>query len=860
MNKLILILLLLFFISTAEAQDSFSDSLTKVVTNAKSDSTKVNALIELAKYEESDLHHFDTAVIILNNALTICGQKKLYAQQAQTQFYLSIAFYNQGKPVQGDSLLQNAIVFSRHHQLKAQEADLLLVLSAFIGKKDSVQLLLRQTVAIAFQNNLVKQQIHALARMARFIAPGKPDSAKALFAEALSISRRNNFYEDELYVLQSMADTYASHHWGDSATYFMQNAMNTAHIYGLVTDEMDCLSQLSSSESGYFIKDSLNTYYERLVNLCRKYKRDSSWYMQLATASFQDVGNYLTALQISLSLLQMHRAKNDSANIQLDHMLIGLSYQYSLEYKKAITSYREATKYNHTNYIYLAILEDFSRNYLALKQNDSARYYADSCYKTATRLFGSESEISGVILDDLGIDYLALDEDSLAHDYLRRSYVFFTTAASDYSNYCTTTSGLASYFKKGGNGDSSYYYARLCLTTAHDKGFLKFVISSSLIVADYFLKKHNVDSAYYFQQVGFDAYKSLYNHESTSEFQNMAFAEQQKEQALANEKQLAEEKYKSNLKLYGLLSVLAAGVLVGIVVYRNSRQRKRSYDLLKKQKSEIDLQKIKLEDSIKELKSTQAQLIQSEKMASLGELTAGIAHEIQNPLNFVNNFSELSNELLDEMKEEISKGNYEDANAIADDVKQNLEKINHHGKRADAIVKGMLQHSRQTKGVKEATDINALCDEYLRLSYHGLRAKDKSFNSDFKMDFDETIGKINIVPQDMGRVLLNLFNNSFYAVNEKKKTASNDYKPIVSVQTKKLNDKIEIVVKDNGNGIPQSIIDKIFQPFFTTKPTGQGTGLGLSLSYDIITKEHNGTIKVESKENKSSTFVIQLAA
>jgi signal transduction histidine kinase len=265
-----------------------------------------------------------------------------------------------------------------------------------------------------------------------------------------------------------------------------------------------------------------------------------------------------------------------------------------------------------------------------------------------------------------------------------------------------------------------------------------------------------------------------------------------------------------------------------------------------------------LNQSLSELKSTQSQLIQSEKMASLGELTAGIAHEIQNPLNFVNNFSEVNQEMIDELQTELKLGNVDEAITISNDIKNNEEKINHHGKRADAIVKNMLQHSRQTSGTKEPTDINALCDEYLRLSYHGMRAKDKSFNADFKTDFDETIGKINIIPQDMGRVLLNLFNNAFYAVSEKKKTSDENYKPIVSLQTKKMNDKIEIKIEDNGNGIPSNIIDKIFQPFFTTKPTGEGTGLGLSLAYDIITKEHNGTIKVESKEGEGSEFLIQI--
>ena len=279
-------------------------------------------------------------------------------------------------------------------------------------------------------------------------------------------------------------------------------------------------------------------------------------------------------------------------------------------------------------------------------------------------------------------------------------------------------------------------------------------------------------------------------------------------------------------------------------------------DLQKKSKV-IEEANATLTQTLNELKAAQAQLIQSEKMASLGELTAGIAHEIQNPLNFVNNFSEVSKELLDEMKEEMDKGNAEEVKALADDVIQNLEKILHHGKRADGIVKGMLQHSRSSSGVKELTDINALADEYLRLAYHGLRAKDKTFNAAMKTDYDESIGLIKIMPQDMGRVILNLITNAFYAVTERKKLQPDNYEPIVSVSTKKTGTAIEINVKDNGPGIPQRVLDKIFQPFFTTKPTGQGTGLGLSLSYDIV-KAHGGELKVETKEGEGSEFIIVL--
>ena len=298
-----------------------------------------------------------------------------------------------------------------------------------------------------------------------------------------------------------------------------------------------------------------------------------------------------------------------------------------------------------------------------------------------------------------------------------------------------------------------------------------------------------------------------------------------------------------------------------------------------------------LNQSLENLKSTQSQLIQAEKMASLGELTAGIAHEIQNPLNFVNNFSEVNKELLDELKAELAIGNMQLAIDLANDIRDNEQKINHHGKRADAIVKGMLQHSRSSSGVKEPTDINALCDEYLRLSYHGLRAKDKSFNATMKTDFDESIGNINIIPQDIGRVLLNLINNAFYAVGERSKAGSpdlnigvaslpspdkigineagfldpnNNKTPTVWVNTKKIvtplgNRGILISVSDNGPGIPQNILDKIFQPFFTTKPTGQGTGLGLSLSYDIV-KAHSGELKVETKEGEGTKFIIILPA
>ncbi len=306
---------------------------------------------------------------------------------------------------------------------------------------------------------------------------------------------------------------------------------------------------------------------------------------------------------------------------------------------------------------------------------------------------------------------------------------------------------------------------------------------------------------------------------------------------------------------YSIYALLLIAVIFGFD--RFMRRRIVLVERQKAQKRELE-QAREIEKAYTELKATQTQLIQSEKMASLGELTAGIAHEIQNPLNFVNNFSEVNTELIEEMKQEIEKGNMDEVKSIANDIAGNEQKITQHGKRADSIVKGMLLHSRSSSGVKEPTNINAIADEYLRLAYHGLRAKDKSFNATMKTDFDQNIGSINVIPQDIGRVILNLITNAFYAVTEKKSQQPIGYEPTVSVSTKKVDGRVEIKVKDNGNGIPQKVLDKIYQPFFTTKPSGQGTGLGLSMSYEIVTKAHGGELKVDTKEGEGAEFTIIL--
>jgi signal transduction histidine kinase len=420
--------------------------------------------------------------------------------------------------------------------------------------------------------------------------------------------------------------------------------------------------------------------------------------------------------------------------------------------------------------------------------------------------------------------------------------------------------GIADVFKKTGQADSSIYYANKAFAAGQKASLLtpKLIEASSLLTEIY-TAKHNQDSAFKYQGIMLAMKDSLFSREKVKQMENLSFNEQMRQQEILAE----QEHWRNKIKIFALLTGLFIVLLIAFMLWRNNRHKQKAYALLHKQKQETDIQKAKAEKTLEELRATQSQLIQSEKMASLGELTAGIAHEIQNPLNFINNFSEVNSELIDELHDERKKQNrdFKNEDDILNDIKENEQLISFHGKRADAIVKGILQHSRTSSGQKELTDINALTDEYLRLAYHGLRAKDKSFNATMKTNFDETIGNINIIPQDIGRVILNLITNAFYAAPLPPEGGFKDpaykHEPTVWVSTKKVGDKVQISIRDNGPGIPSHIVDKIFQPFFTTKPTGEGTGLGLSLSYDIV-KAHGGELKVETKEGEGAEFTINL--
>lgn len=477
--------------------------------------------------------------------------------------------------------------------------------------------------------------------------------------------------------------------------------------------------------------------------------------------------------------------------------------------------------------------------YLDINQLDSALYYERKGMATHHMTYRSTMY---KYIGDIYLRQGVLDSAS----YYYHSGLVLSEKLGALSQTITNLMGLTQLHLLLENKDSSLYYAK-----AFKKGFDELqgnpvkdinISNAYRLLYQAFKLRGQKDSTLKYLEMAFLSYDSLSSEriKNLTKYQNLSVEEQIRLEELEKEKLRTQNK----IRVYSLISGLVFILILAFILFRNARQKQKANKILKQ--------------TLENLRSTQKQLIQSEKMASLGELTAGIAHEIQNPLNFVNNFSEVSEELVIELKEELGKGDIEEAKAISNDVIENLSKINHHGKRASFIVNGMLEHSRTSSGKKTPTDINILAEEFLKLSYHGLRAKDKNFNAKMKMDFDGNLPLVNAISQDLGRVILNLINNAFYAVDKKAKQETNRYKPEVIITTKKLDNSIEISVKDNGEGISNSIKEKIFQPFFTTKPTGEGTGLGLSLSYDIITKGHGGTLIVNTKEGEGTAFIIQL--
>ncbi len=593
--------------------------------------------------------------------------------------------------------------------------------------------------------------------------------------------------------------------------------------------------------------DTAATYAQESLNLAQKINFDRGILTAefLLTGSLMISGNYPLALEHGFKFLSLAKKKNDTLNTSIANAVLGECYYDMGEYNTSLKYYRENLRLAEMIYmdqIYFP-WANMAHVYHSLNQPDSAMLYAKKAY-------GRIRDWN----DTLFVSNILGDAYAGKANYDSAFFQYEISIATSLRNHRQLEridgyNGIAQIYKLKGNPDSAIWYLKKVLAEKTERSYPIGFLRATNMLADIYELQNKPDSSLKYLRIALAIKDNLFSREKTNAIQNIAFKEQEKKREI----EASKLKYQNRLRMYSLLGGLIALLIIAGILLRNNRNKQKAYTSLQIQKQETDKQKSKAEQALQELKSTQNQLIQSEKMASLGELTAGVAHEIQNPLNFVNNFSEVNKELIGEMKNELNLGNTKEAILIANSIEENEEKINHHGKRADAIVKNMLQHSRTSTGQKELTDINALADEYLQLSYHGLRAKNKNFNADLKTDFDDSIGKINIIPQDIGRVLLNLYNNAFYAVSERKNAStssagqSDDYEPTVLVSTKKIDNRIELTVSDNGNGIPQNIVDKIFQPFFTTKPTGQGTGLGLSLSYDII-KAHGGELKVETRE------------
>jgi two-component system NtrC family sensor kinase len=562
-------------------------------------------------------------------------------------------------------------------------------------------------------------------------------------------------------------------------------------------------------------------------------------------------------LQATLQGIRISSASKDSLYLEFFLHFTGLANLFQQDIRKSASYFKSAANVAsaiHDTVGLMSAYTNLESCYASRNMPDSAIVIARLELKIATGQHGNVRNYGDLQMayGDYGEALIDANKPDSALVYYRLAYQLIKHHVKSVSMSYMENNVAVAYLKTG-KPDSAAKYGLKAYQDALKTNYWEFKANAAGTLAQLYDGRDNKKSLFYLR-VQMTAKDSINATEKARQFNMIAERDRQHDEEL----KATQENFNARVHLYIVIGAATVLLVIGIILWRNNRRQKHSNLLLSEQKEEISAQRDQLSEAFNELKTTQAQLVQREKMASLGELTAGIAHEIQNPLNFVNNFSEVNAEMIDELKEELKSGNLAGALTIADDIGDNEKKIGHHGKRADSIVKGMLEHSKAGTGEKVPTDINALADEFLKLSYHGLRAKDKSFNAELTTHFDDLLPKISIAQQDIGRVLLNLFNNAFYAVNQKQKIAENDYKPEVTVTTSTEKNNLIIKVKDNGNGIPEAVKDKIMQPFFTTKPTGEGTGLGLSLSYDIVVKGHGGSITVNSVEGKGSEFIIQL--
>jgi two-component system, NtrC family, sensor kinase len=540
-----------------------------------------------------------------------------------------------------------------------------------------------------------------------------------------------------------------------------------------------------------------------------------------------------------------------------DIYAVANNYQNAmLYYNRAIVNLRQS----RDDSIGLAsVLSNAGETFFKIKNLDSALLY----FNEAKVIFERRSYVSGkgYALGNIGMVYASMGQNDLAEENMDEA-IRILEETQDYYPICVYLISIADVYVNKGDNKRALNYSLRSLHLAEQFGLKEQIADANLKLSLLYERTGNIREALKYYKTHIIYRDSLNNIKTVQRMgdlrTNYEVSQKQIEVNMLNQQKTNEKKLS-----FSLAVILGLAVIILVTLLRNIQNKQKAYKVLNLQKQETESQKAKAEKALNDLKTMQKQLIQSAKMASLGELTAGIAHEIQNPLNFVNNFSEINRELIRDLKTERLRMNGERDEKLEEELfntlAENEQKISHHGKRADAIVKDMLLHSGGSSGRKELTDINLLANEYLRLAYHGFRVKNKDFNVKLETNFDESISKIEIVRQDMGRVLLNLFNNAFYAVDKKRDQGLGVFEPVVSVTTKKTGNKVELSIKDNGVGISPQLLDKIFQPFFTTKPTGQGTGLGLSLSYDIV-KANKGELKVETKEGEFTMFIIELPA
>lgn len=638
---------------------------------------------------------------------------------------------------------------------------------------------------------------------------------------------------------------------------------------GKATDEMERFEasrQLANYYRGSGDIEAYGAVSQELLGIAQTLNNDS-----LLVISYGNLGNYFanksdfhSSLAYYLKALRMAEKSRDAEKLCKLYNNIADQYRSLKDHQQAIVYLRKAQALlpqasvvtpTMPQYVYI----NFCESFLGLGNSDSALKYIQLADAELQKNKNDQAYINA--LYDFGQVYDRLDSLRLAEQYFKRS-IALADSTQDLYNFADATRYYSLFLLEHKRYDDVRRYAQLSLSAAQNSGNNLGIVNGAALLYDTYVELNQRDSAFYYLALK-DRYRdTVFNEEQLSRVQQITFSERIRTQEVEAER----VRYQNKIRFYSLLAAILVLTIVGLLLWRNIRYKQKAFRLLELQKEKTDFQKARVEKAYAELKDTQAQLVHREKMASLGELTAGIAHEIQNPLNFINNFSDIGSELVDEAEQELSKGQKENAISLLRNLRQNLEKIHHHGKRADSIIKNMLQHSRSAKSEMQPVDINALIEEYLRLSFHGMRAKDNNFNAVLETHFDKNVERVVANQQDLGRVLLNLFTNAFHSVNEKKKSAGIGYHPTVSVCTKyippvtagKGKGMVEIHVKDNGIGISQANLEKIYQPFFTTKSPGQGTGLGLSLSYDIITKGHNGDLKVDTREGEYADFVIQL--